>query len=48
MKDRLRYGTDQQWSFVMLSMPYNLGKDPAETAIRQQQADKKSASSWEN
>jgi hypothetical protein len=41
MKDRLLYGADQQWSFVMLSMPYNLGKDPAETAQRQQQADKK-------
>lgn len=41
MKDRLFLGTDQQWSFVMLSMPYNLGKDPAETELRQQQADKK-------
>jgi hypothetical protein len=41
MKDRLLYGADQQWSFVMLSMPYNLGKDPQETAQRQQQADKK-------
>jgi hypothetical protein len=41
MKDRLLYGADQQWSFVMLSMPYNLGKNPAETAQRQQQADKK-------
>ena len=41
MKDRLLYGADQQWSFVMLSMPYNLGKDPQETALRQQQADKK-------
>ena len=41
MKDRLIYGADQQWSFVMLSMPYNLGKDPAETSLRQQQAEKK-------
>lgn len=41
MKDRLLLGTDQQWSFVMLSMPYNLGKDPADTALREQLADKK-------
>lgn len=41
MKDRLLYGTDQQWSFVMVSMPYNLGSNPEETARRQQQADKK-------
>jgi hypothetical protein len=41
MKDRLLNGADQQWSFVMLSAPYNLGKDPAENAQRQQQVDKK-------
>jgi hypothetical protein len=41
MKDRLLQGSDQQWSFVMLSMPYNLGQDPADTALRQRQADKK-------
>lgn len=38
---RLKEGTDQQWSFVMLSMPYNLAKDPAESDSNQQQADKK-------
>lgn len=41
MKDRLLYGADQQWSFVMVSMPYNLGSNAAETQKRQQQADKK-------
>lgn len=41
MKDRLFLGTDQQWSFVMLSMPYNLGKDAAETNLNLQIADKK-------
>lgn len=41
MKDRIFLGTDQQWSFIMLSMPYNLGKDPAENALLQEQADKK-------
>lgn len=41
MKDRLLYGADQQWSFVMVSMPYNLGKNPQDTHDRQQQADKK-------
>jgi hypothetical protein len=41
MKDRLLYGADQQWSFVMLSMPYNLGTSPEQTALNQQRADKK-------
>ena len=41
MKDRLFEGTDQQWSFVMVSMPYNLGKDAAENKILEDQADKK-------
>ena len=41
MKDRLFEGTDQQWSFVMVSMPYNLGKDPTEDKMLQEQADKK-------
>ncbi len=41
MKDRLFDGTDQQWSFVMVSMPYNLGKDPADNKILEDQADKK-------
>ena len=41
MKDRLLYGADQQWSFVMLSIPYNLGITPDQTARNQQLADKK-------
>jgi hypothetical protein len=41
MKDRLFEGTDQQWSFVMVSMPYNLGKDAADNKILEDQADKK-------
>jgi hypothetical protein len=41
MKDRLLLGTDQQWSFVMLSMAYNLGKTPADTEKNRQFADKK-------
>lgn len=41
MKDRLLLGTDQQWSFVMLSMPYNLGKTPVETEKNRESADKK-------
>lgn len=41
MKDRLLYGADQQWSFVMVSMPYNIGSTAEETQKRQEQADKK-------
>lgn len=41
MKDRLRYGTDQQWSFIMASLPYNLKSTPEESQKEQQIADKK-------
>ena len=41
MKDRLLLGTDQQWSFVMVSMPYNLGSTTEETQQKQQAVDKK-------
>jgi hypothetical protein len=41
MKDRLLLGTDQQWSFVMLSMPYNHGKNMAETEKNLAMTDKK-------
>ncbi|MFM2220994.1 MAG: hypothetical protein RLZZ553_742 [Verrucomicrobiota bacterium] len=41
MKDRLLLGTDQQWSFVMLSMPYNLGSSVAQTERNRDHADKK-------
>jgi hypothetical protein len=41
MKDRLLLGTDQQWSFVILSMPYNLGKNVPENEKNQEIADKK-------
>lgn len=41
MKDRLFYGADQQWSFVMVSMPYNIGSTTEETQKRQKQADQK-------
>ena len=41
MKDRLLLGTDQQWSFVMLSMPYNLGRNVAETEMNREFTDKK-------
>ncbi len=41
MTDRLLLGTDQQWSFVILSMPYNLGQNLSETEKNRQNADKK-------
>jgi hypothetical protein len=41
MKDRLLRGTDQQWSFVMVSMPYNLGSTAEETESKKQAVDKK-------
>lgn len=41
MKDRLLLGTDQQWSFVMLSMPYNLGRNSNETEKNREMTDKK-------
>ncbi len=41
MRDRLLHGADQQWSFVMLSMPYHLGETPAQNSMNQKRADKK-------
>ena len=41
MKDRILSGTDQQWSFIMASLPYNLKSNPEETQKEQQLADKK-------
>jgi hypothetical protein len=41
VKDRLIRGTDQQWAFIMVSMPYKLANDPAQSELNQQQADKK-------
>lgn len=41
MKDRLLQGSDQQWSFVMLSMPYNLGRNIAENEKNLEMTDKK-------
>lgn len=41
MVDRLRFGTDQQWSFIMVSMPYNLGDSSALAQKNHDFADKK-------
>ena len=41
MKDRILSGTDQQWSFIMASLPYNLKSTAEETQKEQQLADKK-------
>lgn len=41
MKDRLISGTDQQWSFVMVSLSYNIGKTPEITEKNKAEVDKK-------
>ncbi len=41
MTDRLLLGTDQQWSFVILSLPYNFGKNAIEADRNRRNADKK-------
>ena len=41
MRDRLFYGNDQQWSFVMVSLPYNIGKTPEATEKNKAEVDKK-------
>ena len=41
MKDRLLLGRDQQWSFVMVSLPYSLGKSAEQADINRNIADKK-------
>lgn len=41
IKDRLINGTDQQWAFIMVSMPYSLAKDPTQSEQNKQTADKK-------
>lgn len=41
MKDRLLTGTDQQWSFVMVSASHDLGATPEESAQKRDSMDKK-------
>ena len=41
MKDRLLLGRDQQWSFVMVSFPYSLGKSAEQAEMNRENADKK-------
>ena len=41
MKDRLLTGTDQQWSFVMVSASHDLGATPEESAQKRESMDKK-------
>jgi hypothetical protein len=41
MKDRLLLGRDQQWSFVMVSFPYSLGKSAEQAEMNRKNADKK-------
>lgn len=41
IRDRLINGTDQQWAFIMVSMPYSLSKDPNQSEKNKQIADKK-------
>jgi Protein of unknown function (DUF3485) len=41
IKDRILKGSDQQWSFIMLSIPYNLGANIDEGKHNREIADKK-------
>ena len=41
MQDRIFRGKDQQWSFIMLSIPYDLAESSAETKANEDNADKK-------
>jgi Protein of unknown function (DUF3485) len=41
MEDRLMTGTDQQWSFIMVSAAHDLGATPAETENQRTAVDKK-------
>lgn len=41
MQDRIFRGKDQQWSFIMLSIPYDLAESDAKTKANQDRADKK-------